>query len=45
MTDPDALQKHRRHLLEQIAKASDEISRIDDKLRDLMEGRKPGARS
>lgn len=40
MSEPEALQKRRLRLLEQIGKASDEISRIDDRLRYLLAGRK-----
>jgi hypothetical protein len=45
MTEPEALRQHRVRLLEQIGKASDEILRIDSRLRYLLEGRKPGARA
>jgi len=43
MTEPEALQKRRRHLLEQLSRAADEIGRIDSRLTFLLEGRKPGA--
>ncbi len=43
MTEAQALQKRRHHLLESIAGAADEIKRIDDRLTDLLEGKKPGA--
>lgn len=42
MTEPEALRAHRLRLLEQISKAADEISRIDNRIRYLLEGRKPG---
>lgn len=38
-----ALTKRRLSLLKTIAKASDEIGQIDDRLSGLLEGRKPGA--
>ena len=41
MTEAEALQRRRAWLLEQIGKASDEISRIDERLFFLLEGRKP----
>jgi hypothetical protein len=40
MSEPESPQKHRLWLLEQIGKASDEISRIDSILRCLLEGGK-----
>jgi hypothetical protein len=40
MIEPEALRARRLRLLEQIGKASDEISRIDNRLRYLLEGRK-----
>ena len=43
MTEPDALRQRRRILLEQLSRAADEIRRIDDRLSDLLEGRRPGA--
>lgn len=41
--EPEALRQYRVRLLEQIGKASDEILRIDSRLRYLLEGRTPGA--
>jgi len=41
MTEPEALRKRRRFLLEQLSRAADEIMRIDDRLSDLLEGRRP----
>lgn len=32
MTEPEALRQRRRFLLEQLSRAADEISRIDDRL-------------
>jgi len=43
MSEPEALQKRRQFLLEQLSKAADELKRIDDRLSSLLEGRKPGA--
>lgn len=43
MTEPEALQERRKFLLEQLSRAADEIRRIDDRLSDLLEGRRPGA--
>ena len=42
MSEPEALRACLR-LLEQIGKASDEISKIDERLTILLQGRKPGA--
>jgi len=38
MTEPEALQKRRRHLLEQLSRAADEISRIDNRLNNILAG-------
>ncbi len=35
MTEPEALQKRRTFLLEQISKAADEIARIDARLKSI----------
>lgn len=43
MSEPEALQKRRQFLLEQLSRAADEIKRIDDRLSSLLEGKKPGA--
>ena len=42
MTEPEALRQRRRFLLEQLSRAADEISRIDDRLSSFFGG-KPGA--
>ena len=38
MTEPEALQKRRRSLLEWIGEAADEISKIDERLTFLLQG-------
>ena len=36
--EPEALQKRRKFLLEQLSRAADEIKKIDDKLNNLLAG-------
>ncbi|KUG18722.1 hypothetical protein ASZ90_011574 [hydrocarbon metagenome] len=43
MSEPEPLRERRKILLEQLSRAADEIRRIDDRLSDLLEGRRPGA--
>lgn len=38
MTEPEALQRRRHALLEQLSRAADEIKRIDDRLNNLLAG-------
>lgn len=38
MTEPEALRSRRLRLLEQIGKAADEISKIDERLTFLLQG-------
>lgn len=43
MTEAEMLTKRRKLLLNQLALAADEISKIDEQLTFLLEGKKPGA--
>ena len=38
MTEPEALRLRRRHLLEQLSRAADEIRKIDYRLNNLLAG-------
>lgn len=42
MTEPEALRQRRQHLLEQLSRAADEISKIDSRLNDILGNRGQG---
>ena len=38
MSEPEALRQRRQHLLEQLSRAADEISRFDSRLNNILAG-------
>ena len=42
MSEPEALRQRRQHLLEQLSRAADEISRIDSRLNNILGNRGQG---